>query len=151
MWMTRTELAKCEIVAEATEPARWPIRPLRWWEPITIRPHLWSPATWTRPFQVGAASTQVLNAAGQVTEGRAALADYARTFANSVKAPRHVITNLVIDGDGNFATLKAYLQLSIMSGEPAQSTVLAIGGYDDTLSKEDGTWRFVRRTFTMDS
>ena len=59
-----------------------------------------------------------------------------------------------LDGEdvgGNFATLKAYLQLSIMSGEPAQSTVLAIGGYDDTLSKEDGTWRFVRRTFTMDS
>ena len=74
-----------------------------------------------------------LNAAGQVTEGRPALAD------------------VVIDGDGNSATLKAYLQLSIMSGEPAQSTVLAIGGYDDTLSKEDGTWRFVRRTFTMDS
>jgi hypothetical protein len=38
-----------------------------------------------------------------------------------------------------------------MSGEPAQSTVLAIGGYDDTLSKEDGTWRFVRRSFTLDS
>ncbi|MGA2305094.1 MAG: nuclear transport factor 2 family protein [Acidimicrobiales bacterium] len=93
----------------------------------------------------------VLDAAGQVTEGRAALADYARAFAGSVRAPRHVITNLVIDGDGTFATLKAYLQLSIMSGEPPQSTVLAIGGYDDTLSKEDGTWRFVRRVFTIDS
>jgi hypothetical protein len=57
----------------------------------------------------------------------------------------------VIDGDGNFATLKAYLTISIMSGEPPQPTVLASGGYDDTLSKEDGTWRFVRRTFTMDS
>jgi uncharacterized protein (TIGR02246 family) len=93
----------------------------------------------------------VLNAAGQVTEGRAALADFARSFAGSVRAPRHVITNLVIDGDRNSATLKAYLQLSIMSGEPAQSTVLAIGEYNDTLSKEDGTWRFVRRTFTIDS
>ena len=38
LWMTRTELWKCEIVAAATEPARWPRRPLRWWEPITIRP-----------------------------------------------------------------------------------------------------------------
>jgi uncharacterized protein (TIGR02246 family) len=93
----------------------------------------------------------VLDAAGQVTEGRAALADYARAFARSVRAPRHVVSNLVLDGDGKFATLKAYLQLSIMSGEPPQSTVLAIGGYDDTLSKEDGTWRFVRRTFTMDT
>jgi uncharacterized protein (TIGR02246 family) len=93
----------------------------------------------------------VLNAAGQVTEGRPALADFARSFASSVRAPRHVTTNVVIDGDGNFATLKAYLQLSILSGDPPQSTVLAIGGYDDTLSKEDGTWRFVRRTFTIDT
>jgi uncharacterized protein (TIGR02246 family) len=93
----------------------------------------------------------VLNGAGQVTEGRAALADFARNFAASVRGPRHVVTNMVIDGDGKFATFKAYMQLSIMSGEPAQSTVLAIGGYDDTLSKEDGTWRFVRRSFTLDS
>jgi uncharacterized protein (TIGR02246 family) len=93
----------------------------------------------------------VLDAAGQITEGRPALADFAKNFPSSMRAPRHVITNLVIDGDGNFATLKAYLTISIMSGEPAQPTVLASGGYDDTLSKEDGTWRFVRRTFTIDS
>jgi uncharacterized protein (TIGR02246 family) len=93
----------------------------------------------------------VLNAAGQVTEGRTALADFARGFPETMRAPRHVTTNLVIDGDGNFATLKAYLTISIMSGDPAQPTVLASGAYDDTLSKEDGTWRFVRRTFNMDS
>ena len=92
----------------------------------------------------------VLDAAGQVTEGRKALADFARGFPTSMRSPRHVSTNLVIDGDGNFATLKAYLTISIMNGEPAQPTVLASGGYDDTLSKEDGTWRFVRRTFTID-
>jgi uncharacterized protein (TIGR02246 family) len=102
-------------------------------------------------FSAAFVENGVLDAAGQVTEGRAALADYARAFAASVRAPRHVVSNLVLDGDGKFATLKAYLQLSIMSGEPPQSTVLAIGGYDDTLSKEDGTWRFVRRTFTMDT
>ena len=40
LWMTRTELWKCEMVAAATEPARWPSRPLRWCEPITIRPQV---------------------------------------------------------------------------------------------------------------
>jgi uncharacterized protein (TIGR02246 family) len=93
----------------------------------------------------------VLNGAGSETEGRTALAAFAVGFAGSVRGPRHVVTNMVIDGDGKFATFKAYMQLSIMSGEPATSTVLAIGGYDDTLSKEDGTWRFVRRSFTLDS
>jgi uncharacterized protein (TIGR02246 family) len=76
----------------------------------------------------------VLNGAGSETEGRAALAAFAVGFAGSVRGPRHVVTNMVIDGDGK-----------------ATSTVLAIGGYDDTLSKEDGTWRFVRRSFTLDS
>jgi uncharacterized protein (TIGR02246 family) len=92
----------------------------------------------------------VLNAAGQVTEGRPALADFARGFPDSMRSPRHFSTNLVVDGDGNFATLKAYLQIWHMTGDPAQPAILASGGYDDTLSKEDGTWRFVRRTFTID-
>ena len=93
----------------------------------------------------------VLNMPGQEVKGRPALEEFARNFAGSVRAPRHVVTNLVIDGDGTSATLKAYLSLSIMSGEPAQPTILAVGLYDDTLSKEDGTWRFVQRTFNMDS
>jgi uncharacterized protein (TIGR02246 family) len=93
----------------------------------------------------------VLDAAGMTLEGHAALKDFASNFSSSTRAPRHVATNLVIDGDGDQATLKAYVQMYILSGEPPQQTVAASGKYDDILAKEDGTWKFVRRTFTTDS
>jgi ketosteroid isomerase-like protein len=96
--------------------------------------------------------TGVLDAGvGLSIEGHAALKDFATNFASSARAPRHVATNLVIDGDGDQATLKAYVQMYIMSGDPAQQVIAAAGKYDDTLVKEAGTWKFVRRNFTADS
>lgn len=88
---------------------------------------------------------------GLVIEGHPALKDFAINFAGSVRAPRHVATNLVIDGDGDHATLKAYVQMYLMSGDPAQQVIMAAGKYDDTLIKEGGAWKFVRRNFTADS
>jgi uncharacterized protein (TIGR02246 family) len=93
----------------------------------------------------------VLDAGGLVLEGHAALKDFGSTFSSSARAPRHVATNLVIDGDGDHATLKAYIQMYMLSGEPAKQTITAAGKYDDVLTKEDGRWKFVRRTFTVDS
>jgi uncharacterized protein (TIGR02246 family) len=93
----------------------------------------------------------VLDAGRMVLEGHAALKDFASNFSSSTRAPRHVATNLVIDGDGDQATLKAYVQMYILSGEPAKQIVAAAGKYDDVLVKQDGTWKFVRRTFTADS
>jgi uncharacterized protein (TIGR02246 family) len=93
----------------------------------------------------------VLDAGGMTLEGHAALKDFASTFSSSARAPRHVATNLVIDGDGDHATLKAYVQMYVLSGEPPQQVIGAAGKYDDTLVKQDGTWKFVRRTFTVDS
>ena len=58
----------------------------------------------------------VLNGAGSETEGRAALAAFAVGFAGSVRGPRHVVTNMVIDGDGKFATFKAY---TLVGSSPA--------------------------------
>jgi len=88
---------------------------------------------------------------GLLVEGHPALKDFATNFASSVRAPRHVATNLVIDGESDHATLKAYVQMYLMSGEPAQQVIMAAGKYDDTLVKEDGKWKFVRRNFTADS
>jgi hypothetical protein len=88
---------------------------------------------------------------GLCIEGHAALKDFAVNFAGSAHAPRHIATNLVIDGDGDHATLKAYIQMYMMSGDPAQQVIAAAGKYDDTLIKESGTWKFLRRNFTADS
>jgi ketosteroid isomerase-like protein len=93
----------------------------------------------------------VLDAGGMMLEGHAALKDFASTFSSSARAPRHVATNLVIDGDGDHATLSAYVQMYLLSGEPPHQIIAASGKYDDTLRKDDGTWKFVRRSFTADS
>lgn len=92
-----------------------------------------------------------LSAGELQVEGHEALGDFAKKFASSVHAPRHIATNLVIDGDGNQATLKAYVQMFVLSGDPAQQIVTTSGKYDDVLAKEDGSWKFTKRVFTADS
>ncbi len=93
----------------------------------------------------------VLDAGDLVLEGRAALAAFADSFPRSVRAPRHVATNLVIDGDGDQAELRAYVQLYVLDGDPPYQQVSASGIYTDVLTKSDGRWRFVRRTFVNDT
>jgi ketosteroid isomerase-like protein len=93
----------------------------------------------------------VLDAGVLTVEGHSALKEFAGNFANSTRAPRHVATNLVIEGDGDKATLKAYVQMFALTGEPPKQSITAAGKYNDTLVKEDGRWKFVRRTFTADS
>ena len=89
--------------------------------------------------------------AGQLcVEGRAALEQFGSSFAGTVRAPRHIATSLIIDGDDDHAELRAYVQMFAMVGEPPRHEVTASGTYRDALVKVDGAWRFVRRTFTID-
>ena len=52
----------------------------------------------------------------------------------------HFIANVVIDGDGDQATAKAYLQMVRELGREPM-----IGRYDLTLVRQDGHWRIKRR------
>jgi len=92
----------------------------------------------------------VLDAGALLLEGRRALEEFPPQFALSVRAPRHIATNLVIDGDGDRAELRAYVQLYALMGDPPRQEVAASGLYADTLVRADGAWRFVRRTYTAD-
>ena len=83
-------------------------------------------------------------------EGHAALKALPESFANSPGQGRHITTNLVIDGNGDRATLKAYVHVLTLIGDPPAFSVTTGGTYDDTLVKEDGRWRFSSRTFTSD-
>jgi uncharacterized protein (TIGR02246 family) len=91
-----------------------------------------------------------LDAMGSVFEGRAALKSFADAVPSAAKEPRHIATNVIIEGDGDRARIRAYLQMYALMGEPARQQVAASGRYDDELAKVDGSWRFVRRTFTPD-
>lgn len=93
----------------------------------------------------------VLDAGLLQVEGRDALRAFGDSFARSVHAPRHVASNLVVDGDGDRAEVRAYVQLHVLAGDPPRHEVSASGIYHDTLVKEGGQWRFVRRTFAIDT
>jgi uncharacterized protein (TIGR02246 family) len=93
----------------------------------------------------------VLDAGELVLEGRSALEQFASTFPTSVRSPRHVATSLIIEGNGSEAAVRAYVQMYALVGDPPRHEVTASGTYADALVKDEGAWRFVRRTFIKDT
>ncbi|MHB1583570.1 MAG: nuclear transport factor 2 family protein [Acidimicrobiales bacterium] len=91
-----------------------------------------------------------LDVGARVIEGRAALAAFAAQLPENVRAPRHIASNLLIDGNDGAATLSAYVQMFSLTGDPPRQAVAASGLYDDRLVKIDGRWRFERRVFVAD-
>ncbi len=82
-------------------------------------------------------------------EGTDALIAYARTHHHLAKGrARHWNANLLIEGDGETATMRCYLlALTAGAGKVAGTT----GIYEDRLRKLDGQWRFVERLITIDT
>ena len=82
-------------------------------------------------------------------------ADELRGFADFVPtmAPgaRHLVSNVSIDGDGDAATTKLYLQMYSTAGGAAETKLVISGVYEDTLRRDDSTWRFVTRKLTVDT
>lgn len=93
----------------------------------------------------------VMQAGEMRMEGRDTLEQFAKGFAQSQHAPRHIASNLLIEGDGDRATLKAYIQMFAMAGDPPTQQIATAGLYSDELVKKDGQWLFVRREFIADS
>lgn len=81
-------------------------------------------------------------------QGPAELAAYARThYETNSGTARHWNWNLVIDGDGNAATMKCYL--AAQSGTGVNAVLRSIGVYRDKLRKVDGNWLFEERHVTI--
>lgn len=93
----------------------------------------------------------VLEAGELLVEGRAALQQFAARLPQAYRLPRHVTTNLVIDGDEHRAATAAYVQMYVLAGDPPRQEISASGRYHDELVKLDGHWVFARRTFTRDA
>ncbi len=83
--------------------------------------------------------------------GRENLVTFAETVPVMVPGPRHLVTNVSIDGGGDSATCRAYLQMWGTAGGSGSTSLIISGRYDDVLRREDGQWRFVRRTMTPDA
>jgi uncharacterized protein (TIGR02246 family) len=81
-------------------------------------------------------------------EGAEALVAYATTHYAKAKArARHWNANLVIDGDGETATMTCYLLALSVGGALVGST----GIYRDRLRKVDGSWSFTERHIAIDA
>jgi uncharacterized protein (TIGR02246 family) len=60
------------------------------------------------------------------------------------RGSKHWVTNIVIDGDGDSATMTCYLAVL------RNLQITHMGRYENTLAKVDGVWKFVRRHFIPD-
>ena len=81
------------------------------------------------------------------SEGREAIAGAVQMFPQVLPGVRHLVTTMAIDGDGDSATMQAYLLNLNVGDEPSLKQT---GTYADELVKIDGHWHFARRTLTMD-
>ena len=86
--------------------------------------------------------------AGVPVRGRRALEEFAASGHSRRGAVRHLTDNVLIDGDGDRATLTAYLAMfRVGSGLPE---LVRTGVYRDTLRRVDGRWKFAHRKFHID-
>ena len=89
-------------------------------------------------------SNGTFESGGRVHGGTEALTTFAKGFAERMAGARHWNNNLVIDGDGDSATLGCYLIL-MKTGQ-----VVTTAKYEDTLRRENGAWRFASRKVVPD-
>jgi hypothetical protein len=88
---------------------------------------------------------------GMVIEGgRSALVDYASGVPALVPGARHMMTNVLVDGEGDEATASCYLQMWATGADVAETRLVMSGVYSDVLRRTDAGWRFVTRVVSAD-
>lgn len=84
-------------------------------------------------------------------EGREALVAYAATHHGiNGGSARHWNWNLVIEGDGETATMRCYLAAYAATTSESPPKLRVTGIYRDKLAKVDGRWLFTERHIHVD-
>jgi len=91
-----------------------------------------------------------LDSGFNVLKGHDELRDFAGMVPTIAPGARHFVSNVSIDGDGDDATARLYLQMWATAGGAAETKLVISGRYEDTLKREGGTWRFVTRKMIPD-
>ncbi len=89
----------------------------------------------------------VFEGAGEPRVGRAAHVAATNALAASGMVLRHFVSNPVIEGDGDRATMLLYVEVKNLA-EP--SMPMLVGRYHDELRRVDGRWKFARRLVEVD-
>jgi uncharacterized protein (TIGR02246 family) len=91
-----------------------------------------------------------LDSGFNVIKGTDELRDFAAFVPSMAPGARHLVSNVSIDGDGDDATARLYLQMWATAGGAAETKLVISGRYEDTIKREGGTWRFVTRKMIPD-
>lgn len=89
----------------------------------------------------------IFEGAGEPRQGRAAHVAATQTLAASGLALRHFISNPVIEGDGDRATMKLYVEVKNLGD---LDRPMLVGCYHDELRRVEGRWKFARRRVETD-
>ena len=81
-------------------------------------------------------------------EGAAGIRQFADVIGGAKFFMRHLVTNVVIDGDGERARAAAYV--TAITGPPGPSQRQTTGLYEDELVKRGGRWLLHRRHLALD-
>lgn len=87
-----------------------------------------------------------------LASSRQQIANYRRESiaARQDRVRRHYITNIQLDSsDGSVVRGQCYVQ-AWDYGADGRAGLFACGTYEDIIKREEGTWRFLRRTLTID-
>jgi uncharacterized protein (TIGR02246 family) len=92
-----------------------------------------------------------LDSGFNVIKGHDELRDFAAFVPTMAPGARHLVSNISIDGDGGKATARLYLQMWSTAGGAAETKLVISGRYEDTLTRDGDTWRFVTRKMIPDA
>ena len=79
------------------------------------------------------------------SQGREALVQFAQGVNGGMPTVRHHVSNLVISGDGDNATMSSYLNLINTEGNATVFTAT----YEDQLARDGGEWKFAHRKIVI--
>lgn len=87
----------------------------------------------------------IMNLAG-AAEAEAGFSRAVRRYPDGTLRTKHVITNVIIELDGDTATSRCYCTV-FQGTDDFRLQPIAAGRYHDRFEKVDGTWRFAERVF----
>lgn len=80
-------------------------------------------------------------------QGTQKLKELFAALGDRIKNRRHVMTNFVIDADGDLADQRCYM---LVFDRVNEARLIASGVYNDRLIKTDGKWKFLERRVALD-
>ena len=80
-------------------------------------------------------------------DGLDALTGFMDTAHVGFRSTNHMMSNFVIDIDGDRATARSYVHVVLVFADDPDRWVESVGGYDDVLARTDDGWRITARTF----